>query len=230
MTLAPPDAADHPAAGPVSDPADFVRRETAIAAPALVPELRLHLADAALPLWEATEATLGRIGLPPPYWAFAWPGGQALARFLLDHPAICAGRSLLDFGAGCGIAALAAARAGATPVTAADIDRFAQAAIRLNAALNGLAVAVTGDDLLDTPPTVDLVLIGDMCYERPLAERTTAWARAAVRGGATVLLADPGRSYRPSDGLIERARYDVPTSLDLEDRTERETVVWQVEP
>ncbi|MEJ0072066.1 MAG: 50S ribosomal protein L11 methyltransferase [Pseudomonadota bacterium] len=118
-----------------ADPTAFVHRQTTIAAASLVPELRLHLADAALLLWEATEETLGRIGLPPPYWAFAWPGGRPLARYLLDHPATVTGRTVLDFGAGCGIAALAAARAGAAQVTAADIDLFAAAAIRLNAAL-----------------------------------------------------------------------------------------------
>jgi predicted nicotinamide N-methyase len=211
-----------------ADPAEFVRRQTVIGTAPLVPELRLHLADAALPLWEATEATLGRIGLPPPYWAFAWPGGQALARYLLDHPDTAAGRTVLDFGAGCGIAAVAAARAGAAAVTAADIDAFAAAAIRLNAALNGATVTVITDDVLSEPPAAELLLLGDMCYERPLAERATAWARAAAQAGTTVLLADPGRAYRPTDGLEELARYDVPTSLDLEDRLVRETVVWRL--
>jgi predicted nicotinamide N-methyase len=209
-----------------ADPADFVRRQTVIATAPLVPELQLHLADSALPLWEATEATLGRIGLPPPYWAFAWPGGQALARYLLDHPATAAGRTVLDFGAGCGIGALAAARAGATRVIAAEIDGFAAAAIRLNAALNGLTIEIATDDVLSRPPDVELLLLGDMCYERPLAERATTWARAAAQAGVTVLLADPGRAYRPTEGLRELARYVVPTSLDLENRTERETIVW----
>lgn len=211
-----------------ADPADFVRRETSIASAPLVPELRLHLADAALGLWQATEDELGRIGLPPPYWAFAWPGGQALARHLLDHPALVAGQRVLDFGAGCGIGALAAARAGAASVIAADIDEFAAAAIALNAALNDVTVAIETADVLAAPPRADLLLLGDMCYERPLAERVTEWARAAARAGVTVLLADPGRAYRPTDGLQELARYVVPTSLDLEDRTERETVVWRL--
>jgi predicted nicotinamide N-methyase len=211
-----------------ADPADFVRRQTTVARAPLVPELALHLADAALGLWQATEDALGRIGLPPPYWAFAWPGGQALARHLLDHPDLVAGRRVLDFGAGCGIGALAAARAGAAAAIAADIDRFAAAAIDLNAALNGLAVTIETADVLGAPPAADVVLLGDMCYERPLAERVTAWARAAARAGITVLLADPGRAYRPTDGLDELARYVVPTSLDLEDRTERETVVWRL--
>jgi len=205
-----------------------VRRETSVATAAIVPELRLHLADAALGLWQATEAVLDRIGLPPPYWAFAWPGGQALARYLLDHPATVAGRTVLDFGAGCGIGALAASRAGAARVIAAEIDGFAAAAIRLNAALNGLAIEIATDDVLARPPDAELLLLGDMCYERPLAERATAWARAAAKAGVTVLLADPGRAYRPTEGLDELARYDVPTSLDLEDRTMRETVVWRL--
>ena len=208
--------------------AEFVRRETTITTAPLVPELKLHLADTALALWQATEDTLGRIGLPPPFWAFAWPGGQALARYLLDHPATVAGRRVLDVGAGCGIGALAAARAGAAHVTAADIDAFATAAIALNAALNDLAVTTTAADVLAAPPAADIVLLGDMCYERPLAERALTWARAAAASGVTVLLADPGRAYRPTDGLAELARYTVPTSLDLEDRTERETVVWRL--
>ena len=211
-----------------ADPTDFVRRQTTVACAPLVPELALHLADAALELWQATEAALDRSGLPPPYWAFAWPGGQALARYLLDHPATVAGKRVLDFGAGCGIAALAATRAGAARAIAADIDRFAAAAIALNATLNDLALTITTDDVLAHPPAADLLLLGDMCYERPLAVRALDWARAAAASGIRVLLADPGRAYRPTDGLAELARYVVPTSLDLEDRTERETVVWRL--
>ena len=212
------------------DPAEFVQHQTTIARAPLVPELRLHLADTALELWQATEDVLGRIGLPPPFWAFAWPGGQALARYLLDHPDAVAGRRVLDFGAGSGIGALAAARAGAARTVAADVDAFACAAIALNAALNDLAVTITTVDVLGAPPDADIVLLGDMCYERPLAERALPWARAAAAAGVTVLLADPGRAYRPSDGLAELTRYTVPTSLDLEDRTTRETVVWRLTP
>lgn len=211
------------------NPAAFIRANTALKAPPLVPELRLHLADAALPLWQATEDTLQRTGLPPPYWAFAWPGGQAVARFVLDHPQVVAGRRLLDIGAGSGIASIAAARAGAAAVVANDPDAFAAAAIALNAAANGLAVTVEGVDLLDAPAGgFAVVLAGDMCYERPLADRVWACLLRHAAAGALVLLGDPGRAYAPEAGLREAGRYIVPTSLDLEDREQRETVVWQV--
>jgi predicted nicotinamide N-methyase len=210
------------------DPAAFVLAETKISTAPLVPELRLHLADAALPLWEATEATLAATNLPPPYWAFAWPGGQAMARLLLDQPDWARGKRVVDFGAGCGIAGLAAARSLAAEVTAVDIDDFACAAIRLNAALNRLELAITGQ--APDHKSCDLLLFGDMCYERPLAERVMGWAREGLSQGVTVLLADPGRAYQPTDGLEEIARYIVPTSLDLEDRETRETVVWRLVP
>ena len=210
--------------------AAFIRANTAIASPPLVPEIALYLATEITPLWHATEAELGREQLPPPYWAFAWAGGQALARHVLDHPQLVRGRSVLDFGAGSGLLALAAARAGAARATAAEIDGFAAAAIALNAALNGLDVAIESDDVIGRLPAPwDVVLVGDMCYERPLAERLTAWLRRfAAADGTLVLLGDPGRAYLPKSGLSERARHTVPTPLDLEDRTSRETVVWQL--
>lgn len=195
----------------------------------LVPEITLHLAGAVTPLWEATEATLATEGLPPPFWAFAWPGGQALARFLLDRPDLARGRRVLDFAAGCAIAAIAAARSGAAHVAASEIDPFAAAAIRLNADLNGLSIAVLEADLLATAATgFDLILAGDFCYERPMAERVFAWLSAAVEAGVEVLLADPGRAYLPSGGLEELARYDIPTSLDLENRTIMPTRVYRL--
>ena len=209
--------------------AAFVRANTALAAPPLVPELRLHLADAVTPLWQATEETLAAGQVPPPYWAFAWPGGQALARHLLDHPALVAGRRILDIGAGSGIVAIAAARAGAASATAADIDPFAAAAIALNAAANGAAVAVATAEVIGAPGLLpEVVLAGDMCYERPLAERLTLWLRGLAHVGALVLIGDPGRAYLPREGLAERARYAVPTSRDLEDREIRETIVWHL--
>ena len=214
----------------MSDPAAFVRAQTALVSPPLVPEIRLHLASAVTPLWRATEATLAAREVPPPYWAFAWPGGQALARYILDNPTVVRGRIVLDFAAGSGLAGIAAAMAGAAAVTAADIDRFAAAAIALNAAANSVTIDIVSDDPIDRPPAWNVVLAGDVCYEQPMAGRATAWLRRLAAAGTVVLLGDPGRSYRPADGLAELARYRVPTSLDLETRTECETVVWRLLP
>jgi predicted nicotinamide N-methyase len=213
------------------DPAVFVRANTAVSTPPLVSEIRLHLATEVTPIWLATEETLARSGLPPPFWAFAWAGGQALARYLLDHPAVVAGRSILDFGAGSGLVAIAAAKAGAVAVVAAEIDNFAAAAIAANAALNDVDIAVWTGDPLDTVDTRwEVVTAGDVCYERPMADRVTGWLRMLTARGTLVLLGDPGRAYLPAEGLIERARYLVPTSRELEDRETRETVVWEVLP
>jgi predicted nicotinamide N-methyase len=209
--------------------AEFIRVSTVVAAPPLVPEIRLHLATEITPLWQATEATLGREQLPPPYWAFAWAGGQALARHVLDHPELVRGKQVLDFGAGSGLLALAAAKAGAASAAAAEIDAFAWAAIAANAALNRLAVAVERADIIGWRPVPwQVVLVGDMCYERPLAERLTTWLRSLAQDGVLVLLGDPGRNYLPTAGLTEMARYTVPTPLDLEDRVTRDGVVWQL--
>jgi predicted nicotinamide N-methyase len=211
-----------------AEPGDFVRANTVIAAPPLVPEIQLYLANEITPLWHATEASLAKDQLPPPYWAFAWAGGQALARHILDHPALVRGRTVLDFGAGSGLVAIAAAMAGAR-VTAAEIDAFATAAIALNAALNGVEIALERTDVIGREPIPwQAVLAGDMCYERPLAERLTPWLRALAARGVTVLLGDPGRAYLPASGLQALARYDVPTSLELEDRLTREGVVWRM--
>jgi predicted nicotinamide N-methyase len=217
----------------VSDPSAFIRAETALSAPPLVPEIRLHLASEILPIWQATEADLARHGLPPPYWAFAWPGGQALTRHLLDHRELVAGRRVLDFAAGSGLSAIAAAMAGASAVAAADIDPFARAAIALNADTNGVDVALIEEDILlspgDWPSDWDVILAGDVCYERPMAERVAAWFTELASAGRLVLIGDPGRSYLPGSGLREIARYQVPTSLELEYCTLRETVVWRWE-
>ncbi|HEX4569883.1 MAG TPA: 50S ribosomal protein L11 methyltransferase [Dongiaceae bacterium] len=217
----------------MSDPSAFIRAETALSAPPLVPEIRLHLASEILPIWQATEADLARHGLPPPYWAFAWPGGQALTRHLLDHRELVAGRRVLDFAAGSGLSAIAAAMAGASAVAAADIDPFARAAIALNADTNGVDVALIEEDILlspgDWPSDWDVILAGDVCYERPMAERVAAWFTELASAGRLVLIGDPGRSYLPGSGLREIARYQVPTSLELEYCTLRETVVWRWE-
>lgn len=209
---------------------DFVIANTEITTAALVPEIRLHLASEVVPIWYATEEALAQAGVPPPYWAFCWPGSQALARFLLDRPDKVAGRRVLDLASGCGIAAIAATHVGARTI-ANDIDPIALAAITLNCGLNGVEVALDGSDLLSTDGGAwDLVLAGDVCYERPFAERAIAWLRRQAAGGARVLLADPGRAYLPSGGLEQLADYVVPTSLDLEDRTARECTVWRVLP
>jgi predicted nicotinamide N-methyase len=213
------------------DPALFVRRNTAIAVPPLVPEIQLHLATEITPIWQATEESLARSGVPPPFWAFAWAGGQALARYVLDHPAEVAGRFVLDFGAGSGLVGIAAAKAGAARVVAAEIDHFAAAAITANAALNEVAITVTTADVIDTAaPGWEVVAAGDVCYEQPMATRVAQWLAALAGRGSLVLLGDPGRAYLPANGLRERARYVVPTSRELEDRDTRDGVVWQVLP
>jgi predicted nicotinamide N-methyase len=214
------------------EPADFVRHNTVIARPPLVRELSLHLGTEVTPLWHATAATLAERDVPPPFWAFAWAGGQALARYLLDNPELVAGREVLDIGSGSGIVAIAAAKAGAAAVTAAEIDPFAAAAIALNAPLNGVRVKIDTRDLLDRAAAGwSVALAGDICYEEPMASRAmTFLRRIASRRGRLALLGDPGRAYLPREGLIERARYLVPTSRELEDREGREGVVWEVLP
>ena len=207
--------------------AAFIEANTRIAAASLVPELRLHLADEVTPLWHATEAWLDQANMAPPYWAFAWPGGQALARHVLDHPALVQGRLVLDFAAGGGIAALACARAGARVVQAAELDPLAAAAIRLNAALNGLGIGVREGDIVGTAGSWDLILCGDVCYEGPMTRHVLPWLRQ-LAGTAEIWIADPGRAYLPQQGLIPLARYDVPTSRDLEDHTIRQTTVYRL--
>jgi predicted nicotinamide N-methyase len=208
----------------------FIRANTEIASPPIVPEMKLHLANEITPIWQATEAELAQANVDPPFWAFAWAGGQALARHVLDRPESVRGRRVLDFGAGCGLLAIAASMAGGVRVRAAEIDPIACAAIRLNAELNGVEIEILEDDVIDRDIGLDLVLVGDMCYERALAERLVRWLRMASGHGVTVLLGDPGRTYRPTEGLIEVARYLVPTSLELEDRIEREGIVWRLMP
>ena len=211
-----------------TDPAGFIRAWTELAPPSLLPELLLHLAGPVTPLWEATEKTLEQTGLPPPYWAFAWPGGQALARHVLDNPALVRGKRVIDFAAGSGLVAIAAARAGARRIIASELDPFALQAIRLNAALNGVDVQALDDDLTRAEADADVILAGDVCYERVMAERVWPWLQAQARRGLAVILADPGRAYLPVAGLVELARYRVTTSMELEDRTERETIVYRV--
>jgi predicted nicotinamide N-methyase len=208
-------------------PEDFIRTNAALLPPPLVPEISLYLATEVVPLWRATEEELAEIGVPPPYWAFAWAGGQALARYILDNPSLVAGKTVLDIGSGSGLVGLAARKAGAAHVLAADIDAFACAAIRLNAEVNHLGISVTQDDLIGQPGAWDVILVGDLFYERPLAERLLAWLRPMT---IPALLGDPGRSYFPRDGVEKLASYTVQTSRDLEDREIRETGVYRLTP
>ena len=219
----------------MADSKDFIRRQTILAAPPLTPEIRLHLATEITPIWQATEESLARINVPPPYWAFAWPGGQALTRYLMDHADWVRDRRVLDFAAGSGLTAIGVAKAGAALVEAAEIDLYAAAAIELNAAANNVAIKVVMDDLVGRGLGADagrwdVVLAGDVCYEKPMADRVSAWFRQMAARGVTILMGDPGRAYLPGNGLVEVARYHVPTSLELEDRTERETIVWRLMP
>lgn len=209
-------------------PEDFVRAHTTVTHAALVPEISLHLATEITPIWQATEAWLAERNIEPPFWAFAWPGGQATARLLLDEPARVAGKRVLDFAAGCGIAAIAAARAGAALVEAAEIDPLALAAVRLNAALNGAQVATPEGDIIGAPCRWDVILAGDVCYEAPMTAHILPWLRAMAAAGAQVLLADPGRAYLPREGLQALARHAVPTTLELEDRTMREVTIHRL--
>src|SRR5471030_2473074 len=211
----------------MTDPNAFILANTALVSPPLVPEVKLHLATEVVPLWQLTEEELAAKGVPPPYWAFAWAGGQALSRFVLDHPEFVAGKSILDFGSGSGLVAIAAAKSGAERVMAADIDEFASAAIRLNAVVNAAIISVTTVDLIGTNGNWRTILVGDMCYERPLAERLVEWLRDRAAHGAKVLLGDPGRSYFPKDGVEKLATYRVQTTRDLEDREIRETSVYR---
>ena len=206
-------------------PEQFIIANAALTAPPLVPEIKLYLATEVVPLWHATEEELEKIGVPPPYWAFAWAGGQALARYVLDNRELVRGKRVLDIGAGSGLAGLAAAKSGATHVLAADIDAHAIAAIRLNAAANECDIAVTQDDVIGRPGDWDLILVGDLFYERPLAERLLAWLQLL---SIPVLLGDPGRNYFPKDGVEKLASYSVQTTRDLEDREIRETGVYRL--
>ncbi len=210
-------------------PSGFIRANTCLGSAPLVPEIALYLATEITPIWQATEDWLRERALQPPFWAFAWPGGQALARHVLDHVDLVAGKRVLDFAAGGGIAAIACALAGAGKVEAAEIDDFAQAAIRLNAGINGVDVTVTEGDVVGAACRWDIILCGDVCYEAPMTAHILPWLRAMARQ-AEVWIADPGRAYLPADGLSPIGRYLVPTSMELEDRTERQVVLYRLRP
>ncbi len=213
---------------PIPDRIEFIRVNTSVLPPPLVPELRLHLAHEAVPLWQKTEEELGELGLPPPFWAFAWAGGQALARHVLDHPDVVRGKRVIDLASGSGLVGIAAMKAGAAQVLAADIDGFAVEAIGLNATLNAVKVSKTADDLLSTPaPDCDVILVGDLFYEKQLASRVFEWLAAAETRGITALIGDPGRSYLPRERLEKLAEYQVPVTRDLEDAEIKRTSVWR---
>ncbi len=212
------------------DPAGFIRANTTLMPPSLVPELRLHLADEVMDLWARTEDVLETVGLPPPYWAFAWAGGQALARYVLDNPSLVAGRRVLDFATGSGIVAVAALKAGAAGVVATEIDSFAREAARLNAEANGVAggLSVSAEDMTATEPgRFDIVLAGDVFYEKPMAERVGAWLLRECAAGVEVLVGDPGRSYLPKDRLEPVAEFRVPVPRAIEDSEIKHTRIWR---
>ncbi len=209
------------------DRAAFIREHTRLQRPPHVPEIELWLADEITPIWRLTEDELGAMGVPPPFWAFAWAGGQGVARWVLDHPEEARGREVLDFATGSGLVAIAAMKAGAASVLAADIDAFCATAVHANAAANGVRVDFTDRNLLEAPPPdVDLICAGDVSYEKPMAERVHAWLERAHRAGTRVLIGDPGRSYFDRRGLVRLAEYQVPTTRELEDMEVKRTGVW----
>jgi predicted nicotinamide N-methyase len=206
----------------------FILANTVLQASPFVPELPLYLATSVIPFWQATETWLAQHNVDAPFWAFAWPGGLALARHVIDHPELVAGRRVLDFGSGCGIAGLAAARAGAAHVDVRDINPMAHAASRMNARANGLTVTPLAEDVVGLPCRWDLILAADVCYEAPMTRLILPWLRA-MAAEAEVILADPGRAYLPGAGMHRITAYTVPTNLELEDRTEKVTALYRLE-
>lgn len=213
----------------ISDIPAFIRENTRILAPSHVPELRLYLADDAVSLWELTEEQLGELGLPPPFWAFAWAGGQALARYLLDHPETVRGKRVLDVASGSGLVAIAAMKAGAASALAADIDAFAAHAAQLNAALNNVSIATSDADPFGAATDADVILVGDLFYDRDVAPRALKWLKSLDRVGKTILIGDPGRTYLPRDKLDQIAAYDIPVTRALEDAELKRAAVWKLQ-
>jgi predicted nicotinamide N-methyase len=212
----------------ISDIPAFIRENTRVLAVSHVPELKLYLADDAVSLWELTEEQLGKLGLPPPFWAFAWAGGQALARYVLDHAEIVRGKSVLDVASGSGLVAIAAMKAGAAGALAVDIDAFASHAAVLNAELNAVRVETSGADPVGQPTDADVVFVGDLFYDRDLAPRVLAWLIEQQAAGKTVLIGDPGRTYLPRDKLEQIAAYDIPVTRALEDAEVKRAAVWRL--
>ena len=218
----------------IADRKAFIRANTRLKPVPHVPEILLHVAEESVPIWQKTEEELNQMGLPPPYWAFAWAGGQALARYLLDNPGTVAGKRVLDLAAGSGLVGIAAAKAGAAPVTAIDIDAFTEPAVALNGEANGVYVDVTILDILDHPapaePRHDVILVGDLFYERDTAARALAFLERHAAIGARVLIGDPGRTYLPKQRLTRLAEYSVPVTRELEDLEIKRTTVWELLP
>ena len=217
----------------IGDRVDFIRANTRLQAPPHVPEISLHLADEAMDLWKLTEEELDTLGLPLPFWAFAWAGGQALARYVLDRPETVVGRSVLAFAAGAGLEAIAAVKAGARRVLATEIDPFALVALELNAGMNGVSIEISGRDVLEDgvaglPFRPEVVLLGDVFFERPLADRVAAFAAACADEGVVTLVGDPGRSYLPRERLEALATYEVPVTRALEDAEIKRSSVWRL--
>jgi predicted nicotinamide N-methyase len=212
----------------ITDIPAFIRANTRVLNAPHVPELKLHLADDAVALWEMTEEELGQIGLPPPFWAFAWAGGQALARYLLDNPQIARGTHAFDIACGCGIVSIAALKVGAASALAMDVDAFATEASKLNGALNGVGVAAQTGDAIAFDTDADLILVGDFFYERELAAAMFARLAKYQAQGRTVLIGDPGRTYLPKDKLEQVASYIVPVTRALEDAEVKHTSVWRL--
>ncbi|WP_198292725.1 methyltransferase [Mesorhizobium sp. STM 4661] len=206
----------------------FILDSTALMAPPHVPEILLHLADEAHDLWQRTEDELTEIGLPPPFWAFAWAGGQGLARYILDNPDTVRGKRVLDFASGSGLVGIAAVQAGAVDVTAADIDPFCATAIRLNGEANGVGIKVLGTDCVGTDAGWDVVLAGDVFYDKPFADRLIPWFAILRARGAEILVGDPGRAYLPKTGLEPLAVYEVAVTRALEDAEVKRTTVWRL--
>jgi predicted nicotinamide N-methyase len=212
----------------ISDIPAFIRENTRVLAPSHVPELKLYLADDAVALWQMTEEQLGELGLPPPFWAFAWAGGQALARYVLDQPDIVRGKRVMDVASGSGLVAIAAMKAGAASALAVDIDAFASHAAVLNAVLNDVRVETSDDDPVGRPTNADVILVGDLFYDRDLAPRVLAWMIEQRDAGETVLIGDPGRTYLPRDKLEQIAAYDIPVTRALEDAEVKRAAVWKL--
>lgn len=218
----------HPVeAGVKTDPRTFVLANTRLQTPPHVPEIRLHLADEAHDLWQKTEDELEAIGLPPPFWAFAWAGGQGLARYLLDHPDMVRGGRVVDFATGSGLVAIAACQAGAGSVLAADIDPWAAEAVKLNSSANAVEISFTDRDLVGTQLDADILCAGDVFYDRDFAAALVPWFQQLSEDGVTVLVGDPGRSYLPRDRLEPLAVYEVPVTRVLEDAEVKRTTVWR---